>query len=46
VVLLTGTSIVPDADVTLQEGDEVAIRAEGLGTLRNPVCRVGSPDPD
>lgn len=37
VVLLTGTSIVPDDDFTLTPGDEVEISATGLGSLVNPV---------
>jgi 2-dehydro-3-deoxy-D-arabinonate dehydratase len=36
-VLLTGTGIVPGDDLTLQDGDEVSIEIEGIGTLRNPV---------
>ena len=40
VVLLTGTGIVPPDDFTLQPGDEVAIRIEGIGELRNPVARA------
>jgi len=39
VVLLTGTGIVPPDDFTLLAGDEVAIRIEGIGTLRNPVVQ-------
>jgi 2-dehydro-3-deoxy-D-arabinonate dehydratase len=38
-VLLTGTGIVPPADVTLQDGDLVRIRIDGLGSLENPVTR-------
>jgi 2-dehydro-3-deoxy-D-arabinonate dehydratase len=41
VILLTGTGIVPDPHFTLSEGDEVAITVAGLGTLTNPVLRVG-----
>lgn len=37
VVLLTGTSIVPPLEFTLQEGDVVTVRIPGIGTLRNPV---------
>jgi 2-dehydro-3-deoxy-D-arabinonate dehydratase len=40
VVLLTGTSVVPPASVTLADGDEVRIAATGLGELRNPVVTV------
>jgi 2-dehydro-3-deoxy-D-arabinonate dehydratase len=36
-VLLTGTSIIPPDDVTLHEGDEVAIEIENIGTLENTV---------
>jgi len=39
VVLLTGTGIVPPDDFTLLAGDEVAIRSEGIGTLRKPVVQ-------
>ena len=39
-VLLTGTALVPEGDFTLHEGDEVEIRIEDVGTLRNPVTRV------
>jgi len=41
-ILLTGTGIVPGADFTLTPGDEVAISIDGVGTLVNPVVRVGS----
>lgn len=40
-LLLTGTGIVPADDFTLAEGDEVTITVAGLGTLTNPVVRVG-----
>ena len=36
-VLLTGTGIVPGDDFTLQDGDEVSIDIESIGTLRNAV---------
>ena len=39
-VLLTGTGIVPPESFTLQERDEVAIEASGIGWLRNPVVVV------
>jgi 2-dehydro-3-deoxy-D-arabinonate dehydratase len=39
VVLLTGTGIVPPDDFSLAAGDEVVIRIEGIGELRNPVVR-------
>jgi 2-dehydro-3-deoxy-D-arabinonate dehydratase len=35
--LLTGTSIIPPDDFTLQEGDLVSIEIENVGTLQNPV---------
>jgi 2-dehydro-3-deoxy-D-arabinonate dehydratase len=38
-VLLTGTGVVPPADVTLHDGDEVSISIEGIGTLVNSVRR-------
>lgn len=41
VVLLTGTALVPGDDVSLQPGDIVTIRIEGLGVLTNVVERVG-----
>ena len=41
VVLLTGTSLVPPGDLTLAPDDVVTVRADGLGTLRNPVVAVG-----
>jgi 2-dehydro-3-deoxy-D-arabinonate dehydratase len=43
-VLLTGTGIVPGDDFTLQDGDEVAIEIESIGTLRNRVKRM-QPNP-
>ncbi|WP_126664877.1 fumarylacetoacetate hydrolase family protein [Haloterrigena salifodinae] len=39
-VLLTGTSLVPDEEFTLQEGDEVSIGLEEIGTLSNTVVEV------
>lgn len=38
--VLTGTSIVPPPDFTLQEGDSVSITIEGIGTLVNDVMVV------
>jgi len=35
--LMTGTGIVPDSDFTLQEGDQISISIEGVGTLVNTV---------
>ena len=37
--LLTGTGIVPADDFTLQAGDLVDIRIDGIGTLTNPVVQ-------
>ena len=37
VVLLTGTSIVPPLEFTLQAGDVVTVQIPGIGLLRNPV---------
>jgi len=37
VFLMTGTGIVPPADFSLQEGDQVAITIDGIGTLHNSV---------
>jgi 2-dehydro-3-deoxy-D-arabinonate dehydratase len=34
-LLMTGTGIVPDRDVSLQPGDEVEISIDGIGTLVN-----------
>ena len=39
-VLLTGTSLVPDDDFTLQEGDQITIEIESIGTLNNSVTVV------
>jgi 2-dehydro-3-deoxy-D-arabinonate dehydratase len=38
-VLLTGTGVVPPQEVTLQDGDEVAIAIDGIGVLTNSVRR-------
>ncbi|MEM4970776.1 MAG: fumarylacetoacetate hydrolase family protein [Sulfolobales archaeon] len=38
-LLMTGTAIVPGKDISLEEGDEVEISIEGIGTLLNPVIR-------
>jgi 2-dehydro-3-deoxy-D-arabinonate dehydratase len=40
VVLLTGTSLVPEDDFTLQSGDVIEIGIEGIGVLRNAVVTV------
>jgi 2-dehydro-3-deoxy-D-arabinonate dehydratase len=42
VVLMTGTSIIPEAEFTLRSGDEVRISITGLGELVNTVEEVGS----
>ena len=43
-VLSTGTGLVPDLDFSLVPGDEVTVRIDEIGTLRNPVvsgsCRL------
>jgi 2-dehydro-3-deoxy-D-arabinonate dehydratase len=39
-VLLTGTGIVPGDDFTLENGDEVAIEIESIGTVRNRVKQM------
>jgi 2-dehydro-3-deoxy-D-arabinonate dehydratase len=44
-VLLTGTGIVPEDDVTLRDGDVVTIEISGVGRLVNPVALVGRPQP-
>jgi 2-dehydro-3-deoxy-D-arabinonate dehydratase len=41
-LLLTGTGIVPGDDFTLQDGDEVSITIQGIGTLTNPVKEMKS----
>ena len=35
--LLTGTSIIPPDDVSLEDGDDIEIEIEGIGTLENTV---------
>ena len=40
-VLLTGTGVVPDAEITLRAGDHVRIEMGVLGVLENPVVAVG-----
>ncbi len=39
VFLMTGTGIVPGDEFTLEHGDQVRIRIDGLGELVNPVVR-------
>jgi len=41
-VLMTGTGIVPPSEFTLEAGDEVTITIDGIGTLTNPVIRLGA----
>ena len=38
--VLTGTSIVPPPEITLEEGDQVIINIEHLGKLENIVIEV------
>jgi 2-dehydro-3-deoxy-D-arabinonate dehydratase len=40
VFLMTGTGIVPPSEFTLQDGDEVTVRIDGIGSLVNPVIRL------
>ena len=40
VFLMTGTGIVPPLEFTLQDGDEVSITIDEIGTLVNPVTRL------
>ncbi|MGH2616487.1 MAG: fumarylacetoacetate hydrolase family protein, partial [Thermomicrobiales bacterium] len=40
VFLMTGTGIVPPSEFTLQDGDEVTISIERIGSLVNPVTRL------
>jgi 2-dehydro-3-deoxy-D-arabinonate dehydratase len=40
VFLMTGTGVVPPSEFTLQEGDEVTINIEHIGSLVNPVVRL------
>lgn len=39
-LLMTGTGVVPDGDFTLAPGDEIRIRIDGLGELRNSAVKV------
>ncbi|WP_254274575.1 fumarylacetoacetate hydrolase family protein [Haloarcula marina] len=39
-VLLTGTSLVPEENFTLEKGDQIHIDIEGIGTLENEVIPV------
>ena len=38
-ILHTGTGIVPRADFSPRDGDEVAIRIDGIGVLENLIKR-------
>jgi 2-dehydro-3-deoxy-D-arabinonate dehydratase len=44
VFLMTGTGIVPPSEFTLEDGDDVTIAIEGIGTLENPVVRLKHKD--
>jgi 2-dehydro-3-deoxy-D-arabinonate dehydratase len=37
--LLTGTGIVPESGFTLEHGDIVEIKIDGVGTLLNPIVQ-------
>ena len=39
--LMTGTALVPPADVSLDDGDRIAITITGIGTLENRARRIG-----
>jgi 2-dehydro-3-deoxy-D-arabinonate dehydratase len=40
VILMTGTGIIPPSEFTLEDGDDVEIAIDGIGSLRNPVIRL------
>lgn len=40
VFLMTGTGIIPPAEFTLEDGDDVRITIDKIGTLHNPVIRL------
>lgn len=40
VFLMTGTGIIPPSEFTLEDGDNVEISIDQIGTLRNPVIRL------
>lgn len=42
VILLTGTGIVPDDSISLEQDDQVEIEITGIGVLRNPVIKETS----
>ncbi len=39
--LMTGTGVIPPSEFTLEHGDDVEIAIDGIGSLRNPVIRLG-----
>ncbi|MGH2532253.1 MAG: fumarylacetoacetate hydrolase family protein [Thermomicrobiales bacterium] len=42
VILMTGTGIIPPSEFTLEDGDEVEIAIDGIGSLVNPVVRLAT----
>ncbi len=40
VLMMTGTGIVPEDDMTLEDGDIVTIEITGIGSLTNPVVKA------
>jgi 2-dehydro-3-deoxy-D-arabinonate dehydratase len=40
VLMMTGTGIVPEDEMTLEDGDEVSIEIAGIGKLTNPVVKA------
>ena len=40
VFLMTGTGIIPPSEFTLEDGDDVEITIDNIGTLRQPVIRL------
>lgn len=40
VFLMTGTGIIPPSEFTLEDGDDVQITIDQIGTLHNPVIRL------
>ena len=42
VILMTGTGIIPPPEFTLEDGDQVDITIDSIGTLSNPVVRLSS----
>jgi 2-dehydro-3-deoxy-D-arabinonate dehydratase len=39
---MTGTGLVPPADITLQSGDQVTVEIDGIGLLVNTVARLSA----